>query len=448
MILVATTMILRSQDDQVTASAQKATAGGLSAAETGITRFQSLINNNRGIASYKACDGKWNSDGTCPDSGSTKSWANATAISAISTFCSNGNSNAVSQAANRIWQDVDPNAPNKGQYRLRDYTYQPNLVGTNLAPGTGTLRVEGRVNQADANGDGDDNDNADTSVGTATTQLQISIPVQQPNLSNVPFPGMWVRTSVSTGNTEANVTAPCSGTPDVDLAPGYQLTRMGVALPPIPPRSSTYLASTNPDVVATITNPSTFQRINDAAGSTLPRSGDRPTRTSSGELVYEYSVGQITGTFNISPGQKVAIYLDGNIDMTGGRKAILHQCGSTPNCSPTDARIYGLSSNGQLNLGGNASICDVMFLAPTYSVDLNGGGQAQGCGGGANNNGIYWVNSWSGGGQGNHTSLYQDPTDPTSNKLLWDSVQSFLQVQMPPQVASISSWQRQETTAP
>ncbi len=83
MLLIAATMIVRAQDDRTTALAQKATNQGLSAAETGITQYQALINRYRAIATYKDCEGTRNSSGTCPDTGTTMSWANATKIPGI-----------------------------------------------------------------------------------------------------------------------------------------------------------------------------------------------------------------------------------------------------------------------------------------------------------------------------------------------------------------------------
>ena len=145
MLLVATTMIVRSQGDRTTASAQMATNGGLSAAETGITRYQSLINSNRVITTYNR---------TAP-SGSP-SWNNASTIPGVNNTCTgnvNG-ANAVSAKSTTDWQDVDPsNAatgyagdPSKGQYKLVDYVYQRDSAAT-PTPGIGTLTVEGRVNQ-------------------------------------------------------------------------------------------------------------------------------------------------------------------------------------------------------------------------------------------------------------------------------------------------------------
>jgi hypothetical protein len=170
---------------------------------------------------------------------------------------------------------------------------------------------------------------------------------------------------------------------------------------------------------------------------TLPQDPSNHSNYNSTTEEYQYSVSTINDTFTIRPGYKVTIYLDGNIDLQGGQKAIVHQCGTTPNCSSTDAKIYGRSSNGTLSLGGNAAICDIFFLGPTYAVDVDGGGGAQGCGGGANTNGAIWAKSWSGGGTGSHVAIAQTATT-------WAAVSSFLPIQLPPKIASISSWQRQE----
>ncbi|MBW4640760.1 MAG: hypothetical protein KME05_21550 [Gloeocapsa sp. UFS-A4-WI-NPMV-4B04] len=159
MLLIGTTMIVRSQGDEVTALTQKATNRGLSAAETGITRYQSLINDNRAIAKY-------------PRVG-TPGWTTAVNIPGIGN-CSGSNttgSTVVTNAATTIWRSVDSTDPSKGQYRLVEYTYSPTAGAT---PGTGTLTVEGRVNQVDTNNDGDDTDNNDISPSTATTKLSKS----------------------------------------------------------------------------------------------------------------------------------------------------------------------------------------------------------------------------------------------------------------------------------
>lgn len=546
MILIAATLMMRSQGDQTTASAQKETARSLGTAETGITRVQSLLN-KYGILANIALS---NIDTTTPPSSTWKQVYDASPSAAAG--CTAGAAGATELSGYRLNQWINLNSG--GQFRVTEYTYKPNsaqitaiatipVVGSvslnisptdyladgssvygqiqsaqgslsrigniytfrplsistaitinstdtfvpkntpaqftssatipangsvdvtsnispsnylanggsvegqiqgirgtlsrsganytfkrqfsgtattttanflpTTTPGTGTLTVEGRVNQA---GSGI---TATETASTATTRLQVNIPVQEGTYPNIPFPGMWVSTSVNTGDTAANILAPCSGTANANLDSGYTLRRTNATIPNPPSKPTTNIKTIAP------------------AGKTLPENPTTDlTNFNSATGEYQYSVSQINDSFSFRPGYKVAIYLDGDIDLQGGQKAIVHQCGIIPNCSPTDARIYGLSSSGTLNLGGNSSICDILFLAPTYAVTLNGGGQAQGCGGGANNNGVYWVKSWSGGGQGNHTSL--DQTNAS-----WDDV-SFL-IPKPPKIAPTTSWQRQET---
>ncbi len=406
MILVGVTMIVRSQGDQVTASAQKATARGMSAAETGITRIQTLINQNPAIATYPLN----------PVSIGAPSWINASNIPGRSD-CSINLSTRLSAYTSGNWINIDPNDPSQGQFKLINYTYTPSDPSKPNEPsGTAQLTAQGRINQV---GSGS---TAIAGPGTATSQLQVNIPVEKGNLSKYQLPGMWVKDNINTGDTEAHIMSSCTATPTVALQPGYTIVKTDFKIPD-PPPLPTYSIPLIPDPSA-------------LSPPVLPRPTDVvPTNLTTQE--YEYKVSTITGSFTITPGKKVTIYLTGNISMTGGQKAILHQCGIIPNCKVTDARIYGLSTNGQVALSGNPCISDIFLLAPTYNVTLDGGGQAQGCGGGPTTNGVYWVKSWSGGGGGSHMSLHQ--TSAT-----WDDVFS-LPIKYPPQIAPITNWQRQES---
>jgi hypothetical protein len=404
MFLLGLTMILKSQGDQITSTSATVTNKGYSVAESGISRFQSLINQNRVIAAYSDCASSRSSSGVCSDTGAAAaSWSNASVIPGINTT----NTTTVQTLASTQWQDIDSSNAALGQYRLVSYRYN-GTPGTPAANAEGALTVEGRIQQ---NGSGA---TATASSRTATTRLQVTFLLEPASMLPIPFPGLWVKNSLSTGDTEADVLAYTSASPVTVNNPGYANERSDILMPDPPPKPTT-------NIVA----------ITDPAGLTLPRSTDTGAYNSAtGE--YQYSVSQITGTFTITPGYKVAIYLDGNLDMTGGKKAILHDCSTAPSgtsCSPTDAKIYGnpTNTNGELHLGGNASICDIFFLAPTYTVNLNGGGQAQGCGGGANNNGIYWVKAWNGGGQGNHVSLSQTTAD-------WIDLPLSMRIDFPPSI--------------
>ena len=459
MMLVGATMVVRSQGDQVTAGAQKATARGLSAAETGISRFQALINDNRRIALYPDCsiDLSGNSNrvnGVCNDTNTTASWANASAISGINSTCTNPTAATTVRNAslNISWQNIDATDPTKGQYRLISYAYGP-TVGT--PPGTGTLTVEGRVNQSSSGS------SATNSAGTATTRLQVTIPIQTSSSSQIPFPGMWVNTTVDTGTVSANILASCTNrgyTSRAAFTSGYGISRANMPMPALPATPTTNIVTLT---YASIPADATTTK------KTLPRAQDIDLRTL--DLVnntnlanYNRTTGEyqyrITDNINddlvitTNNQHKVAIYLQGNLDMTGSQKAVLHCTDPTTNpptampisnCKPTDARIYGIGTGGSItfSLGGNASVCAIFLFAPNYPVDLNGGGGAQGCGGGANNNGVYWVNSWSGGGGGSHNALQQ------RNGLSWSDIANIFPNLLPPQISSTTSWQRCNASA-
>jgi Tfp pilus assembly protein PilX len=75
--LIGVMMVTRSQSDVSTASSQRATAKSLAAAETGIVRFQTLIDRHRAIATYPACgDASFITTGTCSDT-TNPSWFNS-----------------------------------------------------------------------------------------------------------------------------------------------------------------------------------------------------------------------------------------------------------------------------------------------------------------------------------------------------------------------------------
>lgn len=419
-LLIGTMLLVRSQSDQVSASTQKSNSRGLSAAEIGITRVQSLITSNPVIATYPL------TAATGP------SWSNASSIPGIG--CSSTVNQQVSSFASTYtnWQDVSTPDSSKVQFKIVNYQYSPSdITQPNTAPGTATLTVEGRVDQS---GSGN---SATSTVGTATTQLQVNIPVQPGSVISTPFPGLWVTSTTASGNTNANILAPCDQTsvpvtftPPSSNPNNYQVYRNNLNQPQVPNKPSS--------LIKTITT---------VAGVTLPQATDITNQlnfnSATGE--YQYSIPSISLTGNnvltFSPGYKVALYVDGNINL-GGTTGIRHDCTDTngnaiSNCRPTDARIYGLSANGSLQLSGNAAICDVFFLAPNYTASINGGGNAGSCNSGANSNGIYWIKAWTGGTSGNHISIQQTSAN-------WKDV-SFL-IPYLPQIAPISTWQRQEAS--
>ncbi len=417
MILVGATMIVRSQGDRITASTQVGTTRALSAAETGITRYQALLNTNRTMAMYPSCT---NTSGSCENI----SWTNGANLPK-GTSCTSNTTTTITAAASTNWQYVDStNATtkqDKGQYRLVSYTY-PN---PGVTPGTGTLIIEGRVGQADLSGGSSQKD-----VGTATTRLRVQIPVSPGDVKNIPIPGLWIKTGALSGNqsvkgnllindcslsgiTDTSYQELTGGQPYKDPETGqpYKTIQTGLEFPDLPPKP-TYAINTLP------------------SGGTLPATGNTATtKTINGQSVqvYEYSATTaVTGSYTIPAGKKVIIYADSSIDAN-----VDHNCTGVANCKDTDVQIFGYASSGSICLNGNQHMYAFIF-APNYSAGMKGGG----------NSGGFYGSVWAKNidtacaSNSNHVIVYQSAS--------WDSI-GITPKYLPPSISSATSWQRQET---
>jgi Tfp pilus assembly protein PilX len=429
MALVGITVIVRSQGDRVASSAQKATAGGLSAAETGIARYQSLINANRPIAMYPACN-SWSSGSSCNDTGAVTSWGNAVSIPAYGSTCTTSSgvpgTSVISAKATRDWQNIDSTDPTKGQFRLIDYTYS----GTPGSPGgTGTLTVEGRVNQS---GSGTA---ATKSAGTSTTRLQVTIPVQKNNRSS-PIPGLWVKDpTVTLGNGSSiqqvfgNILiAQCPSPP-----PTLTITQAAniLDLPGTTTKSGDIYINKEMDMPST-PDMTTVGTVNQADGSALltnlPRAGD--VKGNDGKYYYLVDSLSAGGGTNltVTPGAQVIIFVKGDISTSGSAKI------NSPGF-PQSLQIYGNTSNPpgsatptkygcgtrtnpaiavpncptvNVQIQGNGGI-SALILAPDSTAGVGGGGSSGTCTNVSPPNGLppkgnfvgaVWANKFAGNGSG------------------------------------------------
>ncbi|PSM46244.1 hypothetical protein C7Y66_26050 [Chroococcidiopsis sp. CCALA 051] len=138
-LLIAATLIMRSQGDQVTASAQKATAQGLGTAETGITRIQSLFNRYTPFATTTLT----NIPATPPAS-PTSTWKyiydNAPATVAGCPGAAGLSLTEVSKYLLNQWIDLDSG----GQFRVTEYTYTPDsaqITASATIPASGSVTL-------------------------------------------------------------------------------------------------------------------------------------------------------------------------------------------------------------------------------------------------------------------------------------------------------------------
>jgi len=514
MLLVGVTMIIRAQGDQVTASAQKATAQSLGTTETGITRVQSLMNiyrilNNITLTNINSTTTNWSrvydaSPPNCSTSGSTavasyriNDWitlnnggqfrvkeytyrpnsdtAKITAgptIPAIGsvaltisptnylidndsvegqiqgvlgilsrkgnnydfrrlvpgvlspittdTFFSPGPSDSAQITATTI--PVSGSVPittvlpanyllnggsAEGQIEgiqgtlfrsvLGVYTFERLVSGTatgvtgnffpTRAPGTGTLRLESRVNQA---GTGN---TATQTVGTANSQLVVSIPIIQMDINSLPVPGAWLKSATMPANqkvqgnlllskctystispTAHQALDPSTSTPFVDPVTGmaYKTLQVDSVFPPLP-RKPIFITSPN-QVLGALASNQTFPRTGDISNTGVVYSPIGPVNGG----IFEYSVSSVSGNNTITirnePGTRVRFYLDGDI---AKQTNFIHDC-STSGCKPTDFEIFGYGgSTSKICLNGGGLI-DGFIYAPAYSGGVDGNGKFRG----------------------------------------------------------------------
>ena len=121
MTLVAITMIVRSQGDQVTASAQKATTQSLGTTETGITRVQSLLNRYRILSNISL-----RNVGT-----TSSSWKQVYVDTPTPACTTAGTVTDVDGYRLSTWIPLGT----EGKFRINDYTYKPTSAAAQIIGG-------------------------------------------------------------------------------------------------------------------------------------------------------------------------------------------------------------------------------------------------------------------------------------------------------------------------
>lgn len=416
MILLATTAIVRSQDDRTTAINKKATGQSLVAAESGIVQIQNFLNRYRAAAGYKACLA-WNTDGTCSDT-TDASWKVASALPTTLNASCGAESNladartTVQGWATQGWRQVDSTDASKGEFKLLDYD------------GTGSLTVQGRAYGGQAN--------------EAISEIQVRVPLVDTRQDQVS--SLWVQTSVSgSPQITSDVMGPCTGTMAASFPSGSDraVLRTRMDMPAVPPQPS----STNATTFYTLSNVSSIP----GTVKTLPRTvangasaDDQPDTNGA----YKYIINSFDDSLTVTPGKSVRIWVTGNINIQN--KFVINQCGAAGSfvgCGPFDFRVYGTSTSGTLTMNKGTYVCDAFFLLPTYSVTFNDtiaspAPTAQDCGSSTKNTGVYWVNTWSGGSSAGATL--------DAPRATWASAL----VQIPPRIGPVQKWDPRSTTTP
>jgi Tfp pilus assembly protein PilX len=381
MILLATTAIVKSQDDRVAAISKKDSARSRIAAEAGINQIMGVMNQYRALANYPSS--QWTSaalPGSINNECTTSSTSGTAKTNAI---------NATIPTTNSGWLSVVSGDTSRGEYKLIDYTIPITAQGQ--------LTVEGRVNRGDNSSE-------------STSRIRVQFPIFDSGDDQVP--PLWVRSSITnTPKINGNVLGPCTGTMTVGPVSPYTKYRSQMAMPSTPTLPTS-------DVIS-------LSNISSIPNRELPRAGDTYTdvTNSAGTIrYYKYSVtsANFNDSFKVtipSPSgiSKVIVELwvtGSTIDLSN--KVIVNQCGGSSNCGPFNFRIYGTGgTSGTLALNSNTRVCDALFHLSDYTV--NDGSTAgspvptQECGGtGIKNTGVYWVNNWT-ASAGTTTTIIDSP---------------------------------------
>lgn len=454
MLLVGATMIVRSQGDNATASAQKETSRSMSIAEVGVTRVQDLINKLRVLSTT--------SDRATPTN--LKPWMDARSNLTGLPSCVNTDYLNSIDVAKYIDTTNSTNQPGKwvpvtnGRFRIISYKYDSSV------PPSSQLKIEAET--------------TNNSSFPSKSILQVTIPVK--NSDDVPVPGLWARNVTNLGGNQINgnvqiqgcatatngVITNNNGTTSPNLSSNVingQIVANPISplpvLPNLPGAASGGTVCPTPIINQrqTVMCYYSIPAINGSNTPLLPRAGD--TAASDGNYYYlvnnnasqgsslELSINSPTTTVttrNLTGNYKVVLFLKGNVLMSGNalisHPPTITVGGTTLTQTPTNFQIFG--SDGTVN-----KYCTSTPFCTTSTIQLAGGGTlygfifapnatvgSNGCGGGgACVVGSIWVDTF-------------NPTSSTSNLVItqtatWDA---FANLSRPWQsIFPVSSWQRQ-----
>lgn len=433
MMLIGVTMMLRSQTQNTTASAQRASEQSVAIAEIGVTRLQDFFSRHRGLL-------RENFDPYNTNPANRKYWAeNSGVLDEIG--CTSPHPAYTEAAAFN-----NPVPVEGGQFRVIRYQ-APSTI-----PGTGTLTLDGEALMG--------------SEVRSRTRLELGIPVSRSIVPSMATPELWAQDYTFPGaGTQVLSTAT---TQIVEAKCGNLGTLVGGAIAAGQVTSSPTLSLPSP-LASPIPagDPYDLGLINTASGVTtiLPRPTDTPNGLN-GEYVYRGAITlTTTGTSRVivKPGEQVTLYLSGNLrtllSAGGGsttRVKIGHDCTDTddpPNgmsngstvvtgCSPSNFRIIGTSATTEISFAsrhtaGAPTTTEAVIIAPNALVRI---GQANYT---TQFKGMIWARE---------INLSQGTTTVEPVPVGWTTLQPTLPPLNPPGsvltlgMDSISNWERKAVT--
>jgi hypothetical protein len=405
MIIVAASLIGRSQSDSATTNSQREIDRALSVSEAGAVRFQSFLDRHRFLATKNL-----------------PLWSNTIAIlPSVQAGCHLINlSSATTQAGifkNHNWIDLDPSERRKGRYRIVDYQYQN---------GIGKLTVAGEISSYN------------NSQNIAKNTLLVKIPIGSESAKIAP-PALWANTfnlhptHQITGQVRG-VTCPQLPAVDADGIAGIDSGNIAVVsgMP-----SGEIIADPFISIPSAKTAPNTAISIPAITSSIkFPRPGSIDLPDANNEYHYLVDIDNVSSKhsiklqdidrieLNVAPGQKVNLYLKGNIDLAGSQTLNV-------NSTHPNLRIYGSLQTLFLTIKDTAAIT-AFIHAPFASAKSVSSAHANPS---KNITGAVWVNSWD--------SITSPNNLPIIQRGDWADF-GIAKPEQPSQLSPISSWQRVE----
>jgi Tfp pilus assembly protein PilX len=389
MTLVGIVSIYQSGDEKDLAIAKRSSSRALAAAEAGVAYYREFIDKYKTIAVYSACTTDWNTTtGNCNDTAGT-TWKQATNIPNINASCPNNASTAVAAAATRTWQNLGTGAT-QGQYRLFDYKYNPGAFNAGTSKydrqPTGTLTVEGRVNQ--------NNTNLTNEVGAYVSRISVDVPIQ-PGIPNPDGntsvdeklnsfdPALWITRNDPSGVSDLG-NLKVNG--NIILTKTDCVFNTGATLP----SATDVYTNTKQTIITTTLAPSTYPMpggasvnnisLADLKSKALPIAGADETSVN-GDTVYYYQLTagtdldlDDTDIIDIRSGRKVVLYVDGDINIDGNVKMNYdYNSGAFKNNS-SHLEIYVTKPNAEINFSGTGDIqAQALIHAPDATVNISSG---------------------------------------------------------------------------
>ncbi len=405
MIIIAASLIGRSQSDRVTTVSQRELNRALSVSEAGAIRFQSFLDRHKLLATKNLSQWRITLD----------------SLPIVQSSCRSIDILAAKQQANLFqtstWIALDSGDARKGRYRVVDYQYQN---------GAGKLTITAEMSAYN------------NPQNVSKHSLVVEIPVGSESAGITP-PALWANTfnlsptQPITGQIRG-VTCPQLANIDVDGITGVDATNIApiAGVPsgqiiadlftPIP---APKVAPTNAIPLPAITSSIQLPRVGFGDVPDANREYhylvdiDHP---SSGYSIKLQDLDRIV--INVAANEKVNLYLKGNIDLAGSQTINV-------NATHPNLRLYGSAQTVKLIVKDNAAITAFIHapLANAESVHAltpNPNPQITGA---------VWVNSWNSMTSQNQLPIFQAGT--------WTDF-GISKLEQPPQLSPISYWQRVE----